>query len=294
MTVLDDIKLQLRSGDVIIRLLAVNIALFVLPAVGAVILMLFRVESDFLAPFALSSRLTDLLWKPWSLISYAFFHAGFFHLLFNVLMLHFAGRLFLTFFTQKQLLGLYLVGGIFSGLIFLSAYALFPPSDRIPISLVGASGAIMAILMATTIYAPMMSLRLFVFGQVKLWHLAVVLIIIDVIQLPLSNTGGHLAHLGGALFGYIFIKAINSGYDLVSWPANFLDVVVNFFSKKPRTRIRTVHKNNSPKKEKRTSQILIKDRRQQQIDDILDKISRSGYDSLSKEEKDFLFRAGEK
>jgi membrane associated rhomboid family serine protease len=294
MTVLEDIKLQLRSGDVIIRLIAINIALFVVPAVAGSLLILLGINYDFLAFARLSSDAADLLWKPWSLVSYAFFHGGFFHLLFNVLMLHFAGRLFLTFFTQKQLLGLYLVGGIFSGLIFLSAYALFPPSDRIPISLVGASGSIMAILLATTVYAPMMSLRLFLFGQVKLWYITVIILIIDIIQLPLSNTGGHLAHLGGALFGYMFIKSINNGHDLVSWLPNSLDNIVGFFEKKPRRSIRTVHKDSNRSKEKKTSRIIIKDRKQQQIDDILDKIGRSGYDSLSKEEKDFLFRAGEK
>lgn len=294
MSIIDDIKLQLRSGDVIIRLIFVNIVLFVVPYVTVSMLMLFGVKINFLTYVGLSSDPGDLLWKPWSVITYAFFHAGFFHILFNLIMLHFTGRLFLTFFTQKQLLGLYLSGAVFAGLVYLGLYLIFPGIGDSPVSLVGASGAVMALLLATTTYAPHMELRLFLFGNVKLWHIAMVLIIIDLIQLPMDNTGGHLAHLGGAFFGYLFINRLRADTDLVSWSAVALEWMTGGFRrKKQRQPFRAVHRNPVKPPQKTVSRIVTKDRTQQQIDEILDKISRSGYDSLSKEEKDFLFRAGQ-
>lgn len=292
MSIVDDIKLQLRSGDSIIRLIFLNIALFVVPYVTAAILALFRVKFDFLSYVSLSSNPVDLLTKPWSLLSYAFFHAGFFHILFNMIMLNFSGRLFLTFFTQKHVVGLYLCASLFAGVIYLLSYAFFPALQSSQVTMVGASGAVMAILIATASYAPHMPLRLFLIGNVKLWHIAAVLLIIDLVQLPLNNTGGHLAHLGGAFFGYLFIAQLRRGNDIVGWMARVVETVGNIFQRRQKTPLRTVHRNPVKPQPRQTSRIVTKDRTQQQIDEILDKISKSGYDSLTREEKDFLFRAG--
>lgn len=293
-SILDDLKLQFRSGDVTIRLIFLNLALFVIPFVVVAILSMFGIRFDFLKYVSLSSFPEDLLWKPWSLITYAFFHAGIWHILFNLIMLNFSGRLFLTFFTQKQLLGLYIVSAIFAGIVYLFCYMFFPALSGLRVSMVGASGAVMAILFATTAYSPHMPLRLFLFGNVKLWHIATVLIIIDLIQLPAGNTGGHLAHLAGAFFGYFFIRQLKAGNDIVSWMSNALESVGDMFSgKRKKQPFKAVHRNPVKPSPKTTSRIVTKDKKQQQIDEILDKISKSGYDSLTKEEKDFLFRAGQ-
>jgi len=236
----------------------------------------------------LSADVEGLLLKPWTLITYSFFHAGFFHLLFNMMVLNFAGRLFLTFFTQKQFLGLYLLSGIFAGIIFVAAYYLLGLSA----SIVGASGAIMAILVATATYSPYMNLRLLLIGNVKLWHFTAVVLILDLLYLFAENTGGHIAHLAGAFFGFLYIKLLQSGTDLSKGISFIFDSAANLFTRKKATPFKKVHRNYTPKPEKMASKIVTKDKTQQQIDEILDKISQSGYDSLTKDEKEFLFKAG--
>ena len=291
-SILDDLKMQFRTGDVVTRLIFWNIALFAAPYIAFGLLSLFGPNINWLYYVSLSSDPSDLLWKPWSVISYAFFHGGIFHILFNLLMLNFTGRLFLTFFTQKQLLSLYFVGAIFAGLLYIICYMFFPALQDRQSTLVGASGAVMAILFATVAYAPMMEVRLLLIGNVKLWHIAVVLLIIDLVQLPVDNTGGHLAHIGGAFFGYLYISQIKRGNDITRWFSNILDAVTPMFTGKKRQPFRKVHRNVVAKPAPTVSRIVTKDKVQQQIDEILDKISKSGYDSLTTEEKEFLFRAG--
>jgi len=292
-SIVEDLKLQFRSGDITTKLIFWNIALFIIPYSLVFILSLAGINFNFVAYVSLSSVPSELLWKPWSLITYSFFHADIFHILFNLIMLNFAGRLFLTFFSQKQLLSLYILGSVFAGAIYIISYALIPSLTIVRASLIGASASVMAILFATVTYAPLMELRLMLFGNVKLWHIAIVLIIIDLVQLPLNNTGGHLAHLGGAFFGYIYVSQLKDGRDIGAWLTQLIDKISNAITGKPNRTFKKVHRNYKPQPPvTKPSRIVTKDKTQQQLDDILDKISQSGYDSLTKEEKEFLFRAG--
>lgn len=296
MNIIDDLKLEYRSGGVVQRLIFWNVGLFVVPLIVFSILSLSGVDltgidwrygsTDYLS---LSSNPADLLWKPWSLFTYAFLHADFWHILFNMLMLFFAGRMFLTFFTQKQLFGLYVIAAIFAGLIFMAGYNLFPVFEGTTSKVVGASAAIMAILIATATYAPYYEVRLMLIGTVKLWHIAIVFVVLDLINASIDNPGGHFAHLAGALMGFVYIKLLQNGTDLSKGISAALDFFANLFKPHKSTPFKKVHRNAAPsvkplKKEK--------DITQKHIDDILDKISKSGYDSLTKEEKDFLFKAG--
>ena len=240
---------------------------------------------------SLSSDPADLLWKPWTLITYAFLHSGFLHLLFNMLWLFFAGRMFLTFFTQKQLFGLYILSAIFAGLAFILSYELLPLVRGIKAPMVGASASVMAILVASAVYAPYYQVRMMLIGTVKLWHIAAFFIVMDLIYVSVENTGGHIAHLAGALFGYIFIKAIQKGTDLSKPVSNTVTFFENLFKPKKKTPFKKVHRNTAKSASKSTA-AKPKDLTQQQIDDILDKISKSGYESLTKEEKEFLFKVG--
>ena len=294
MNIIDDLKLQYRTGGIAQKLIYWNVGLFVIPAIVFGILSLFGVNIDYLYYVSLDSLPSSLASKPWSIVTYAIFHSGIWHLLFNMLVLHFSTRLFTTYFNQKQLLGLYILGGIFAGLVYIVSYLVLPVFENTSSSLVGASGSIMAILFATVTYNPYMEMRLMFIGRVKLWHIAVFVILMDLIQLPMSNTGGHLAHLGGALFGYIFMILLKKGTDLTDGITKIIDLFVNkTVVKKSKTPFKKVHKNyNVSASTPNESRIVKKDKTQQQIDEILDKISASGYDSLSKEEKDFLFRAG--
>ena len=207
-----------------------------------------------------------------------------------MIVLNFAGRIFLTFFNQKQFLGLYLLSGIFSGLIFILFYSVLTVGKST--SIVGASGAIMAILVATATYSPFMNLRLLLIGNVKLWQFTFVILLLDLIQIFTENTGGHIAHLSGALFGFIYIKLLVNGIDLSKGVSFIFDKLATLSQPKKATPFKKVHRNYNTKPTEKVSKIVAKDKTQQQIDEILDKISKSGYDSLTKEEKEFLFKAG--
>lgn len=286
MGIIDDLKLQYKTGGIAMQLIFWNMGI-------AIVLFLFKAFMPelflkILFSLQLSSSPPDLLYKPWTLITYAFVHADFWHLVFNLLILNFASRLFLTFFTQKQFLGLYILSAIFAGLIFVGAFFLL----GIPAPLVGASAAIMAIVFASATYAPMYQLRLLLIGNVKLWHIAAVFLILDLVQLPTTNMGGHVAHLGGAFFGFLYIKLLQNGTDLSLIITKILDFFANIFKPKKSTPFKKVHRNPVKPQQKMASKIVTKDKTQQQIDEILDKISQSGYDSLTKEEKEFLFKAG--
>ena len=282
MNIIDDLKFQYRVGGIANKMIYWNVGFFLLS-----IIFFYQFKSgvfDFPNWLAISSEPTTVLTRPWTLLTYAFFHYGFLHLFFNMMVLNFSSRLFLIFFTQKQYLGLYILSAIFSALCFvLSFYFLHQTS-----SMVGASAAIMALLVATTAYQPLMEIRLLLIGNVKLWHITAVLLLLDLLQIQMNNTGGHIAHLSGAFFGYIYIKLLQNGTDL----SRIVDSILNLFSKKQSTPFRKVHVNPKKPVAKRESKIVIKDKTQQQLDEILDKISQSGYDSLTAEEKEFLFKAG--
>ncbi len=286
MNILDDLKLQYRLGGIAMRMIYWNVACF--------IISLLFFWPNFVGAFdypnwlALSSDPQVFLFKPWTFLTYAFFHFDIWHLVFNMLVLNFASNLFLTFFTQKQYLGLYVLSALFAGVVFALSFYF----SNIYGSIVGASAAIMAILVAATTYSPLMNVRLFLFGNVKLWHITAVILILDLVQLRSGNMGGHISHLAGAFFGFVYIKLLQNGTDLSIIVSKTLDFFVNLFRKSPTTPFTKVHKNYKKPTEKTTSRIVTKDKTQQQIDEILDKISQSGYDCLTKEEKEFLFKAG--
>ncbi|MFE3870924.1 rhomboid family intramembrane serine protease [Flavobacterium sp. ZS1P70] len=286
MSIIDDLKLQYKLGGIAQRLIYWNVSCFL---ISLIFFYQFKLGAfDFPSWIALSSEPSNFIFKPWTFLTYSFFHDGFWHLFFNMMVLNFSSSLFLTFFTPKQFLGLYILSGIFAGIAFVAGYYFL----NLSASIVGASAAIMAVLVAATTYHPLMNVRLLLIGNVKLWHITFVIVLLDLMQFRLENTGGHISHLSGALFGFIFIKLLENGIDLSKIISRVLDFFANIFTKSPSTPFKKVHKNYSRPVEKSVSRIIKKDKAQQQIDEILDKISQSGYDSLTKEEKEFLFKAG--
>ena len=286
-SILDDIKMQYKFGGLAQRFIYWNVACFL---VSIVFFYQFKIGVfEFPNWIALWSNPEIVLANPWTLLTYAFFHDGFGHIFFNMIVLNFACTLFLTFFTQKQLFGLYLLSAIFAGISFVgSCYIL---NSSFPI--VGASAAIMAVLVATTTYQPLMNIRLLLIGNVKLWHItAAIIIVSDLMQIRDANMGGHIAHLAGAFFGFLYIKFLQNGFDLSKIVSEIIDFFAHLFVKKEKIPFKKVHRNYPTPTTKRASKIVKKDKQQQQIDEILDKISQSGYESLNKEEKEFLFKAG--
>lgn len=220
----------------------------------------------------------NALFKPWTVITYMFTHKGLFHFIFNMLILFWFGRIFEDFLNQKQFTFTYLAGGLFGALLYLAFYTIFPAFEeaRYHSTLLGASGSVMAIVVATATLLPDYSLRLLFFGDVRLKYLALVYILIDIIGISGMNAGGSIAHLGGALLGFVFIKQLQAGND---WSKIF-----------QRTRRLKLVKTSNTKKTVNTGKVP----EQELIDEILDKISQSGYDSLTKQEKEQLFKASNK
>lgn len=240
--------------------------------------------------FHLPKALTDFLGQPWSLVTYSFFHAGLAHVFWNMLMLYFAGRIFLNLFSSQQFINVYFLGVSVGGLFFLLSYNIFPALLHTHTALIGASAGVTAILIFVCTYLPYQEVRI-IFFNVKLWHVGVFFVLVDLIQIPYGgNIGGRLSHLGGALLGYIYAKRLVRGSDAGARFAKFKEALTQLAKQKEKKPpLKTVHrKNTSPK----STVDYDKKTRQRKIDTILDKISKSGYESLSKAEKDFLFKIG--
>ena len=281
----EDLKFQYEVGGIANKLIFWNIGFFLLS-----IIFFYQFRGgyfDYPNWLAVSSEPNVVLTKPWTLLTYAFLHYEFKHLLFNMIALYFSSYLFLTFFTQKQYIGLYFLSAIFCSLSFILIFYLLGVTSM----MVGASGAIMALLMAATTYQPSMDVRLLLIGHVKLWQITATILLLNFLLIFL-DTGGFIAHFSGAFFGYIYIKLLQNGTDLSRIINSIIDFFANLFGPKKSTPFKRVHVNPKKPAVKRESKIVVKDKTQQQLDEILDKISQSGYDSLTTEEKEFLFKAG--
>lgn len=294
-------KYKLKTATITEKLIAINIAVFVLFFLFKTIAYLFQIPSDFLLEwFVFPKEAGEYLFKPWSIITYAFLHSGIWHILGNMLILYFSGIYFLNYFSAKKLLNFYFLGAIFGALVYMASYNLFPAFQGTGRSyLLGASAAVMSVLVGIATHIPHMKVRLLLLGSIKFWWIAAFLVILDVIQIPLSNPGGHLAHLGGAAFGYIYATQLAKGNDIASGFEKMLDWFGAIFngskSNGRRGNLKTVHRRKSTTGTANSSYFSTyrdKKEEQEKIDAILDKISKSGYDSLSKQEKDYLFNAG--
>lgn len=279
MSLINELKSKFISASIIQQLIYVNIAVFIITLILSSFSGLYGNKTNFIYEwFSLSSSFEEMIIKPWSLVSYGFLHNGFLHILFNCLVLHFFGRLFLEYFSEKQALNFYVLGTLFGGIAYLVSYSYFPLFEGKVHTMVGASAGITAIVIGIATYIPNYQLQLRFIGYVKVWQLAGAFILFDLISLAGGNGGGHIAHLGGALFGYVYVsKASNKQMNFSSW---FYKLFSN--RKKP---LQTVYKSTKKTDSKKST-----DNKQAKIDSILDKISKTGYETLTKEEKEFLFK----
>lgn len=296
--IIADLKEAFRKGNIAIQLIYINVAVFVITKLVAMLLALFNRSADgIFSLFELPASVPKFLAQPWSLLTYMFMHADFMHILFNMLWLYWFGAIFLIFFSAKHLRGVYILGGVFGGLLFMLSYNVFPlfqsVVDNAP--MVGASAAILAIVAATAYREPNYQIRLLLFGAVRLKYLALIVILIDLLSATSSNAGGHIAHLGGALAGLLFAASLNKGVDLTSWINKAMDAVASLFSKKSwrRKPKMKVHYNNNGH-EKDYDYNARKKAQSDTVDRILEKLKKSGYESLTTEEKKSLFDASKK
>lgn len=271
------------------KLIAINVLVFI---VNGLVPFLLKLDKNVIANwFQLPKDFFDFLTQPWSLVAYSFFHGGIGHIFWNMLVLYFVGRIFLNLFNGKRFLNVYFLGVILGGLFFLVSYNVFPVFFEVNTALIGASAGVRAVLIFICAYMPNREVRL-IFFNIKLWYIGAFIVLTDLIQIPYGiNAGGQLAHLGGALLGYVYARQLLKGKDIGDGFSKIVDAFVNMFKKtEKKAPMKTVYRN---KKGKVGSKVdYKKESHQRQIDSILDKISKSGYESLSKEEKDFLFKAG--
>lgn len=286
----DQIRYRLQQLNEAEKLILINIICFVLPLFLKTLFYLFNIPSNLMIGwFELSAEWSDLLFKPWTIFTYSFMHSGFFHLFWNMYLLYFASRLFLNLFSPRTFFNLYFLGVLLGGLTFMLSYSVFPAFQYASPIMVGASAGVMAVLIFMATYSPDLEVRI-IFFNVKLRYLGIAFVLLDVIQIPYGNAGGHLAHLGGAALGYLYVKRLDQGVDIGLPFENFTNRVLNLFKKQ--SKLKTVHKRKASSNSKK--KVTTQEVDQSKIDSILDKISKSGYDSLTQKEKDFLFQAGKK
>lgn len=302
--IVDQLKYQFRAGGMYLKLIYVNTAIFIffgiLTTVFKLLLIDISIIENFKDSLSLYSEPIQLIKHPWGIFTYMFMHQNFWHLFGNMLILFFLGQLFEQYLGQKKLLSTYIIGGLFGALIHLLATYSFPflRLDGYSITL-GASASVMAVFSAVGFYAPNKEIHLFGVFKLKLIVLTLLYILLDFLRLSNDDNVAHFAHLGGALWGFLFIYNLKKGKDLSAWFNKFSNFFKNLFSF--RNKIKIVHSKNKktkfnkykPEKPPKDDYTYNQDKkkRQERVDQILDKIKDSGYDSLSKAEKDFLFDA---
>ena len=275
MNIINEIKQAYSKANITEKLVYINVFVF--------FVSLFA--KDFIIEWlSVPTDISDFIVKPWTIITYAFIHNDIFHILANLLILYYIGNLFLSFFNKKQFVNFYFIGALFGASIFI-LYNYITQKNGLPLG--GASAAVTAIFVGVATKVPQYELRLRLFGSVKLWVLAAIWVGLSLLQLASNNIGGPIAHLTGAAFGYLYATQLSKGNDIGKWFETLLNTFSNLFKGSKTKPLRTVHKSSTKKNVN-----SITNANQRKINDILDKISKSGYETLTKEEKDFLFKQG--
>ena len=292
--IIDTLKHKYRTGSVITRLIFINALVFIAIKILGVFITLFNIQAvDLVSFLGVPSYIPLLVNRFWTLITYMFVHEGFLHLLFNMLWLYWFGQIFLQYFTGRSLGSLYLLGGLAGAILYVVAFNTIPYyTDMGSGWMIGASAAVMAIVMGAAFYRPDVELSLLFLGRIKIVYIAIFAFVLDFLSLgDPTNPGGHVAHIGGALLGYLFAVQYKKGKDITHWMSRLIDWFVGLF--KPR-RNRSKMKVEYSRNETDWEYNKRKKSEQEAIDAILDKLKQSGYSSLSSEEKKRLFDASKK
>jgi membrane associated rhomboid family serine protease len=294
MGVWDDIMATFRNGSNLIKLIYINVAIFLIITIIGVIGFLVvnpGISGQTIRFLSVPSSMHSLLLRPWTLITYMFTHKELLHILVNLLWLYWFGKIFLEYLDQKKLVAVYLLGGIAGGFTYVLAYNIFPAFQGVvgeSIPLLGASASVMAIVVAIAAYVPDYTVYLFLLGRVKIKYIALGIFIFTSIMDFSVNSGGKLAHIGGALFGYFYTLSYRQGKDIGKSINKIIDYIVTMF--KPEKKLKVTYKRKSDDFEFNR----MKAEHQNEINKILDKISKGGYDSLTRIEKEILFKESQK
>lgn len=288
MNILDSLKSFFLQKTALSRLMLINISIWIVCLFISVFTWLFNLgDISFVTKlFAIPADMTSLSQKPWTIFTYMFLQEEFWHLFFNMLMLYYGGLIFLQYLSQRQLLWTYIVGGILGALFFVGAFNFFPVFENTKnmAFALGSSASVLAILVAAATYQPDYRINLFLLGTVKMKWVAITFVIIDFLSISNGNAGGHIAHLGGALWGFLYAFMLKNNFD-----------IYDIFKHKPKIKIKSKKTENLHQRPKSDKQYNAeRANNQMEIDKILDKISKNGYSSLSDNEKEFLFRQSKK
>ena len=303
------IKAKYNASSLLMRIIYINIAFFVILRLGGMLSFLAIGNSDTLVRwFELPSNLWSLAMRPWTIVTYMFSHYDVLHILFNMLWLYWLGRIFLECFNPKQLVALYVLGGVAGAALYVVAYNLLPHLSSSNSWLIGASASVMAIVIAISVYRPDYQISLLFIGGISLKWVAIATVFIDLIGIESANFGGHIAHIGGMLVGLWFGMSIKRGRDITAWFNRSVDWMVARFkghSHKPWKPIggksfksskssQSSSSSNNTNNGNESSNVASSTVDESRLDDILGKLKRSGYDALSDDEKEFLFNASRK
>lgn len=305
--ILDDLKMAFRSGNVLNQLIVINLVAFVVVNIGLFVLLTLsgqrEIYDQIMYYLSLPSDPAQFITQPWTIFTYMFLHRGFFHILFNMLIMYWFGRIITEYLGQNKVLGLYVLGGLAGGLLYMLAYNVIPYYEGSRAILAGASAGVLAIVVGAATFQPNFTVNLILLGPVRLKYIAIFAILSSIMGTVGYNAGGEIAHLGGAGLGYLFITQLQRGSDWSKPVAAFVTWGKSFFVSQPKVRVsyKNEEKFGSRKsgRSKTKTRSRAKSRQaaassttsQDEIDAILDKISEKGYDALSKEEKQKLFNA---
>lgn len=292
--IIDSLKYRYKNGSVMMKLVFINVLVFLGIKIIGVFFTLFNIYwVDLVRLLAVPSDPQALLSHPWTFFTYMFVHEDFWHILFNMLWLYWFGSMFMQFFNGRTLGSLYVLGGLAGAALYLLSFNTIPYYVSMGAGqMIGASAAVMAIVMGVSFYRPDMRLNLFLIGSVKIIYIAIAVFFIDFLSLgDASNPGGHIAHIGGAIAGYVFAVQYRKGKDITVWISRILDFAANLF--KPRKK-QSKMKISSRRAENDSNYNYRKRQEAVEIDTILDKLKQSGYSSLTDEEKKRLFDASKK
>ena len=294
-TFIDDLKHQFKNGEMTTKLIFINVAVFLFIQLIYVVERLFNFSTDFAQLFfTLETQLGLFIFKPWGLITSIFAHFGLIHFLMNMFFLYFSGKMFEQLFNGRTLLHTYVLGGIFGGILEILAHLLFPALQNEHRVIVGASGSVMAVFSALAFYRPNLKVNLFGVFPIRIIFLAGFFILTDIIALGTNDGTAHFAHIGGVILGFLSIQNLYQSNNIIQMSMQFSDKIGKGISPlfKKRSKLKVSHKNTTRSAQFKSDEQfnLEKKQRQEKIDVILDKISKSGYESLTKAEKDFLFQ----
>ncbi len=289
MNIKEEIIQSFKNGNALSKLIYINLGVFLIVKLLYVIFYLFTITglyTPMIHLLAVPAKLSTLILKPWTLVTYMFLHEQFLHILFNLLWLYWFGKVFVQYLGDRKLTGVYLLGGLAGAGLYILAFNIFPAFREVLENAyaLGASAAVMAIAVAIAFHVPDYRFNLIFIGPVKIIYIVLFFIFTDILTIASYNPGGHIAHLGGAFLGYWFTNQYGKGKDITKGITNLLDKGRGLFKKKKKMKV------TYNKKMTDMEYNAYKAEQQKQMDEILDKIAKHGYESLSKKEKETLFK----